>query len=276
MYQARRYNDVPLGLGFGGLQIFQTVVEKKMSTKGNFQKFIIVATQRTGSTFLWRYLDTHPSIEGYGEVFSRKRKLDSYFSFLQSSFTRRVRHHLDRKGSVANYLEYLYQSGSGSARAICFKLMYSHIFPELREWIDENYVKRVHLIRENYLKIIVSREVKKTGAVSNARPGDEVALTTIRLRTDNLISRLNQLAVEVEQERQQISGKPHIEICYERLCDDLESSIRDILDFIEVPWSKAMKVPMKKVNPDRLDQILENYEEVAEVLRGTRYELFLK
>lgn len=33
---------------------------------------------------------------------------------------------------------------------------------------------------------------------------------------------------------------------------------------------------MKKVNPDRLDQILENYEEVAEVLRGTCYESFLK
>jgi hypothetical protein len=68
---------------------------------------------------------------------------------------------------------------------------------------------------------------------------------------------------------------PYIEISYESLQEKHESEMGRAFLFLDVNEHVASKTELVKVNPDSLNEIIENYVEVENVLRNTEYEKYL-
>src|SRR5215212_5764909 len=92
------------------------------------RQFVIVGTQRTGTTLIRTSLDSHSDLICSGEVFKGGRRpykeLDGYWAYCRATPFNRVRHYVARKRNVREFLSRLL-SREG-AEAIGFKLMHSH------------------------------------------------------------------------------------------------------------------------------------------------------
>jgi hypothetical protein len=68
---------------------------------------------------------------------------------------------------------------------------------------------------------------------------------------------------------------PYIEVSYESLVSDFDSEIRKVLKFLEIDGHMSLTSEFVKVNPDSLEDIIENYSEVKQTLINTEFEDFL-
>ena len=70
-------------------------------------------------------------------------------------------------------------------------------------------------------------------------------------------------------------GFPFLEISYESLAADQDTETRRILKFLEIDQLMPLTTDLVKVNPDSLENIIENYGEVKQTLMNTEFENFL-
>ncbi|MBL0732410.1 MAG: hypothetical protein JJW03_06135 [Desulfosarcina sp.] len=68
---------------------------------------------------------------------------------------------------------------------------------------------------------------------------------------------------------------PYIEITYEAFLNNYAEPYKKMLSFLGVKQWATPQSKLKKLNPDSLRGIIENYDEVASVFKGTLYEKFL-
>ena len=121
-------------------------------------RFIVLGTQRAGTTLVRTCLDSHPAIRCIGETFDIAYAGElGYRAWCSSSPIRRMRHRLDRGRLVSAYLDELF--GQPGYRAIGLKYMYNHtkLFERLVPYVLEHRVRVIHVVRENALKTFVSR-----------------------------------------------------------------------------------------------------------------------
>ena len=225
---------------------------------------------------MWRYLDSHPNISAHGEMFltSLKRE-DTYKMFKATSVNRLIHHYINRRKSVDNYLNKLFIHEKG-IDAVGFKLMYNHLFPELEEWIKAHNVYVLHLIRNNLLKTILSRETARKRDIYHATSTDKIPKVKVYLDPDLAIRQINKILRNIEFYARLFAGLPYLEITYEDFTSQRETTTKTILDFLKVPYLRDMSVPLKKLNPDSLEELIENYDEIERVLKSTDFEEYLK
>ena len=161
-------------------------------------KFVILSTQRSGSTFLRTWLNNHPQIRAHDELFlNRVAVEDDFESFLARSALRKlswsageripflrssIRDSFLRKTcsdkpisppAVAVESEdskTIFQLEDSLSRctasAVGFKLMYNQLeeHPSLHRWLIRKNVFVIHLVRTNVIDIVVSRTMaERTG-----------------------------------------------------------------------------------------------------------------
>lgn len=63
---------------------------------------------------------------------------------------------------------------------------------------------------------------------------------------------------------------------YEELVSDPQETLNGSFDFLEVANVPTPISPLRKMTPDRLRDAIENFDEVAALLRGTEFEQFLE
>jgi hypothetical protein len=68
---------------------------------------------------------------------------------------------------------------------------------------------------------------------------------------------------------------PYLEITSEDFFRNDSETAEKILDFLGVEECEIRAPKLKKLNPDSVKQIIENYDEIFEVIKGTSYERFL-
>ncbi len=129
-------------------------------------KFAILSTQRSGSTLIYSSLASHPQIKCLGEIFLPEYKAEfSYFEHVRQKGISRPLALIRRNSLVDEFLDRLYSSSTEVATG--FKYMYSHSwyvpyrFPMAMTYMKENNVRILHLVRENTLKVCVSRQVAR-------------------------------------------------------------------------------------------------------------------
>ena len=120
----------------------------------NVTKFLVITTQKSGSTWLVRRLDTHPDFQTFPfEPLRRPMKrclLETGYhcnwdlvQFKLTSFYRTLYKNI-RRGRGSN-------AGHSNERSILgFKVMYNqvrHVLPELIEWCSANQIKVIHFYR---------------------------------------------------------------------------------------------------------------------------------
>ena len=73
----------------------------------------------------------------------------------------------------------------------------------------------------------------------------------------------------------EVFDAPLLEVEYESLIADFDLEIRKVLKFLEIDKFIPLTSDFVKVNPDALEKIIENYDEVKQTLKNTEFEKFL-
>jgi len=243
------------------------------------ERFVIAGTQRTGTSLINSTLDSHPDIRCLGEVFNfrkgrGKSTEGSYRQFInERRFARSIAHHIARRQLVKEHLDQLYQSYDVKATGFKFMLSQARDFPDATRYLQENRIKVVHLVRENVLKTLVSRVSAKTRKLYHS--SESVEVDKVYLPPLFLLRRLEKILDETRQWKQIALGNPYIEISYEAFLADREHVLRNLLEFIGVDYAPSIFSTLRKINPDKLSDVIKNFDEVTRLLVGTKYEIFL-
>lgn len=150
----------------------------------------------------------------------------------------------------------------------------------LLRWLRDHDVLIIHTLRRNHLKTVVSlaraAHTQEYHRRSGARPAASGAQIALPLR--GLKARLNRIDLAERVARDAINEMPTIEVWYEdyvgsqrvdvekRICAELGQDVPD----------GGLHSPLVKVSSDNLREAISNYDEVAALLSGTRFEVFLE
>lgn len=256
---------------------------RKSSTTAPVTRFVVVATQRTGSTWLSDMLDSHPAIAAYEELFLQAEAHDrtwgrTDWEFFHAYYAR----HATRQWPLARvfwsvrYLEELYAPRPG-AEAVGLKLMYSQLraYPWLLPYIALRRVRVVHLVRTNLLDLLLSRRTAEVRRQYHALASDAVDRSAVRLQADQIVFQLESLQRSIDRIRLilRLLPAPSIEISYEELGVG-HGGLDDVVRFLNVV-PQRLSSRLTKLNQDTKRALIANYDEVERVLRGTRFQHFL-
>lgn len=248
--------------------------------------FVILGTQRTGTTLVRTSLSSHPDILCCGEVFLLGRrpysKSDGYWSYTRLNVKNRVQALLMPRMTTAAYLNQLYSKKEYAA--IGFKLMLGHCLARPYIWplVVDKDVKVILVRRRNSLKTLVSRRtaaesgvyhISRTLGVTSAVESWDARSVTLDPLT--LVEDLDSINSEYDRWRSYLEDTTErLDVEYEDYTEDIVAGNKKVLEFLgmrQVP----LKSDLKKVNPDDLSQSIANYDEVVQVLENSRYSGYL-
>lgn len=260
-------------------------------------RHILITNGRSGSNYFVQMLNQHPEIVNYGEVLGGWTVAGRYFL-----------PHFQRKGAAA-YLDWLCESRvffygaqaysyamrrfrnrrthfrlrrnirTVGVKELIVNLRRRHVIESIIE--DEN-LKVIALVRENPLNRYVSGVLmEKTGVI--ARTGAEAAtVAKIQLDTDHLLRILSVVEEEndaIERIACDIDPTRVFRLSYERYFGaDENQRLKTKLELLEFLGVEAIDLPAehKRIRQQDLSSVVENYDDVAAALSGTRYEKYLQ
>jgi LPS sulfotransferase NodH len=246
--------------------------------------FVVLSTQRSGSTWVVDMLTSHPRVVAYSELFmhggegvpkwGQEQDLPYWQTYIRDKGGGRVA----RPYWLWRYLGEAFRERPG-VDAIGFKLMYSQLTRISRPLMPALWLKRVriiHLMRRNALDVVLSKEAGAArGGRLHAREGNDVEQVRLRLDTDSLLRRmtLHERAIAGARVRFKRVGLPYREVVYEDLAAD-ESGFDSLFEFLDVAPAPVSS-SLQKLNPTSHHELIENYGEVREALEGTEFEPLL-
>ena len=247
------------------------------------EQFILLAARRSGTTFVQRSLDSHPQIQCHKRVFDVKNKFryfvidrpNSKFHQFRTASIQRQRDYIFRKQQLIEAFMTELCVPVEDSKAIGIRLAYiqSDRHPEILKWATANAVGIIHLVRENVLKTLVSHATAKKRGIRHST--QKLPTVTVRLPPRRLKRRLKKLTRHIEKYRTMLKDKRHIEISYESFVANRDAETQRILDFLNIDQFVPLTTDLVKLNPDALQEIIENYEEVKRALSSTASENFL-
>lgn len=223
--------------------------------------FVVHSLGRSGSTLLTDLLACHPDVECDGEILSHRLLVSSPERLVRSrarlfptqayGFKMRPRHYADqRMASPAAFLSGLYGEG----------------------W------RIVHLERRNLLRIALSWVAnQQTGVVHRTFRDSGHSPRARHVPPDMLLRQLARVSNDVAVEQAALSNLPHLRLSYE---DDLleqdtrQDAMNRVFEYLGLPPA-PVSTRYVRLTGDRLEDLIENYEEIAAALKGTPYAQFL-
>lgn len=243
-------------------------------------KAIIIGTQRSGSNFLHYCLLSHPSIICEGEMLInglvKTPKIIEDFRW-PAKIYRYV------MAGAWNPIRILNQFlARDDAPVVAFKAMYNHLQSDkIKEFFQEHKeIRIIHLRRDNLLKQYVSKMLlgKKRGQKRwLPHSTQKLPPVTTHISPQAAITYMEHTQAQYQKFETLLSQHHKIELVYETMIDGQclrEEVSRAICDLFQIEYQK-MCCDFVKVNPNSLQQMIENYDELAEALHGTPYERFL-
>jgi LPS sulfotransferase NodH len=169
----------------------------------------------------------------------------------------------------------VFQKESRNIGAVGFKLFYEHLTKdEWEKFLTHKYLKVIHLTRENRLRTIVSLDIAfKTDqwGISANNKDKEFVEKRIILDTSTLFDRLDQIHDCEKFIRHRFKDNDILEVVYEKLTTKPRESFQDIGEYLGVDDIDISKITLTKQNPENLEQLIVNYDEVYELLKNTKY-----
>jgi len=137
-------------------------------------------------------------------------------------------------------------------------------------------VRVIHLIRPNFLDMVISRELMVARGEAHATSADEVVPVRVTLDPTGIRRRLRLLELETTSFRKALRAfrLRHLEVAYDALVSD-GRTLEGVLRFLDIPPDAVLESPLVKVNDRRQSELVENYAAISNSLRGTRYAAFL-
>jgi LPS sulfotransferase NodH len=146
-------------------------------------------------------------------------------------------------------------------------------------WLRDHDALIIHTLRRNHLKTVVSHaRAAHTSEYHRRGESQSPGGVQIALPLRGLKARLNRIDLAERVARGAIKGMPTVEVWYEDYVGsqrvDVEKRICAELGQ-DVPVG-GLQSALVKVSSDNLREAISNYDEVAALLAGTRFEVFLE
>ena len=223
------------------------------------KRFAIIGIARTGSNYLLDGLKTSASIRMYHEIFA--------------DHNRQVGKDFDRVFST------VFQPESKSTKMVGFKVFYNHLTPdEWQKFLACKDLKIIHLIRRNRLRTMISLEIAfKTGqwTQSGKANSGEIRVKRLMLEPSKVIKRLEQIEEGEATARSRFRNRQVLEVVYEELVQSPKSVFESVGIYLGVDGIDPGRIRLRRQNPETLQQLIINYDEVEAALRNTRFEEYL-
>lgn len=234
-------------------------------------KAIVIAHTRSGGTWLNHCLSSHPQIFWpRGEPFHPG--MEYYRAFPDAR---------------QNQILTLIHRACHYHAAGC-KITYKQVWPGLSEYIRQNDVRIIHLMRENLLRVIVSQII--TGRVEAQLTADRKAHSfqeakayppkLPRLGPGDIIRRMTELAQAIEKQREWIAktGADALYLTYTDIVGEageanlfMPRGISHILcNFLDVE-ERILTGRLRRVNPYRLQDMIPNWDELKQAILATEF-----
>jgi LPS sulfotransferase NodH len=242
--------------------------------------FIILSTQRTGSSWLLDLLAKLEGCECHGELLLPE-PVETEPIAGSSDYRRyievRYSHWLGvRPLSLFSYLNDLYER-KGS---IGFNVMYSQLrkHPEILVYLSTKWIRVVHLVRENLLDTVISSKLAaKSGRSHDAVDGESTEDSRVHLDPIETIEYIRRLERKVDLMARILgAGRLRRTLClYEDLVRNPET-FRCLAEFLLLPGYREMpKSSLVKRQRRPHEESIRNYGEIEKVLTKNGYARFL-
>jgi hypothetical protein len=205
------------------------------------------------------------------------KPISPYYQYRSRSFKRQIAHRFNRKKLVYEFLSDLY-ADHPHAGAVGFKVNYSQIskYAKVISWVKEHDVKIIHLMRTNLLKRLVSHKIANTRNLCHST--QSVEPIKVHIDPEVLVADFHRRQKRYARYKKRFTNVyhvPYLEVSYESLVADFALEIQKVLKFLEIDKFLALTSEFVKVNPDSLEDIVENYRDVKQTLTNTEFEKFL-
>jgi hypothetical protein len=153
-----------------------------------------------------------------------------------------------------------------------------HAHPEVLGYFVFKRVTMLHLIRRNFLDVVISHEAVGARGIYYAWGGKQVQPVAIRLDPSTVVQRLTLQEHHVRKARRIFSrlGLPYLEVFYEDLVSGTSLFAR-MVNFLGIESGQhTLASSLRKLNQLPHQEIIENYAEVRRALEGTRFRPLLQ
>jgi len=228
---------------------------QKFFTKRKYGKFVVITRSRTGSNLLISLLDSHEDIIAYGEKFQCLGDKTSSQIFNQIFPVQ-------------------------SNKIIGFKIFYYHpldsddksIWEQLK---NDRSFKIIHLRRNNLLRVHISRLIAEKSGNWSSRSKNSIDNKMLHIDIKKLLNDFTNTDNQIKRAQKFLKNRKIFEVAYENLINERENTINEILRFLEV--SKVnLKSPYKKQNPEKIQDLVSNYNELYDKLINTEHSFMLE
>jgi LPS sulfotransferase NodH len=238
-----------------------------IAVEGGAVRFVIVAARRTGSNLLCTLLDSHSAILCHHELFNPRGIF----------YARSLRHGGFDLGSAAErdanpeaFLDRVWRHPRGH-RCVGFKVTNDQADTLLEHVLADSGVRKIVLERRNRVKTYVSERLAEQ--LDEWEVYDEADLTSVRPRVVVDVQDLRSHVARNERFYQHVGAsltgtrQGFLRICYEELRNPPVPA--RLLRFLGVAHERVVLQPGSvKQNPRDLREIVANFEQLAEALRG--------
>lgn len=222
-----------------------------------YKKFVILGMPRTGSNLLKSLLNNHEKISAQGE----------HFDFL------------GEKSGVEVFNKVF--PPTSKKDAVGFKLFYNHPIDssDTSIWnilLSDTTFKIIHLQRKNILRAFVSKHIADRSKQWIKTGYEDVMIDkSVRIPIENMINTFNLMERNIAMSNKMFRNHPLIEVFYKDLCTNRENTLLKIQNFLDIP-QMPMESNLQKQNPEPLDKLIQNFHEVRQTLKGSKYESMLE
>lgn len=261
-------------------------------------KFLLISTQRSGSSFLTTLFQSHPSIVCYTELLSINQCSFGYPFFFEENDKKML---LLRNKNIVRFIKkIIFRGYLDEFKAVGFKTHYDQLayplFEKAFRYLKKHKeIKIIHLIRKNFLQTLVSNEL---AVVTNQYFTTNPVITEKIINSGLLDKQFSYSVVEkdlenvcisldfekvrnyfeetersIELYRNAFSLHEMKEIFYEDLIQNQQQVTETLLNFLGVE-NKTLSSVLLKQNTRTLSDVIINYKELEEKFRGSKWAWF--
>ena len=237
------------------------------------ENFIILSTQRTGSTLMVDILNQHPELACFGELAIPKKAKDQIdLVDVITSFTFNKTNPGLQSRAYRFFLDTIQQNVcKNKAKATGYKLMIDQMlgFGINDEMINDSATTVVKLIRRDLLGAVVSRVRSSETKVCHVYSDEKLTRQPIHINCETLeryvlgMHRTNELIFNA------FPSAPSSIFYYDNLSADTKQVASDLYDFLNVDKSFTPEIRLQKISSGNYETDIVNFSEVKSTLTNS-------
>ncbi len=240
--------------------------------KHQYSNFVILTTQRTGSTYIAHLLDSHPSVVSYGEIFHRFGV--GWGSRTQRTNTRWL-FYMRNIFPIVFLNTQVFHAYPSNIRAVGFKLMYGQAtrFPSVLRYLANQQSTIIFLNRKNLLESLVSLKRAQYSRIWTLKSASEKPAIHIYIDEQECLNYFMETDCLHRQFCAYFKKNPSMQIYYEDVCQKGTHGLDAVQRFLAIP-RKPLSSPITKLRGAPLEETVVNYFELKKKFSKTKWASF--